>query len=162
MGINKLVSKVALKIWARGSRWGASGAMIVAVPAATAALSLGCISGKTNWHRFIEKTNTMIREAAQKYGCVGRGEGEMEMESMMGSYLAGEIAKNNAYMDYKLRCVDPFAYNVKIDKENGIITGVAIDGKPFKIKIFKYGSENHFNPIEEKHYATAAVYGQKD
>lgn len=135
--------------------------MLRMVPVLTLGLSIGCISSKTAWQGFIENTNTMIKDAGKKYGCVGRGEGEIETESMKGGLIADNIARYNAYTDYKLRCVDPQALNVKIDKENSVIVGVMANGSLLNIKIFVCGKQNYFDPISEKYISTVAVYGKK-
>ena len=130
------------------------------VPVLTLGLSIGCLQGKSGWRKFIENTNTMITNAGAKYGCVGRGEGEIEMDSMLGDYIAEKIAQNNAYTDYKLRCVDPHASNVKIDKENGVIIGVLANGSMLKIRIFDCGKENYSSG--EMYYSSVAVCGQHE
>jgi len=130
------------------------------IPVLTLGLSLGCMQGKSGWQNFIEKTNIMIVDAGKKHDCVGRGEGEIEMESMKGEYIAKDIAKNNAYMDYKLRCVDSLALNIKIDRENGVITGVMANGSFLNIKLSVCGEENYSSG--EMYYSTVAVCGQKD
>jgi len=135
--------------------------MIRVAPALTLGLSLGCLQGKSGWRRLIENTNNMIKVAGQEHGCVGRGEGEIEMESMKGDRIAEMIATDKAYTDYKLRCVDPQALNVKIDKENGAIVGVMANGSLLNIKIFVSGKQNYFDPISEKYISTVAVYGKK-
>lgn len=132
------------------------------VPVLALGASIGCMQGKSNWQKFVEKTNTMIVDAGKKYGCVGRGEGEIEIDSMMGGYIAGEIAKNNAYTDYSLRCISPQAYNLKIDKENGTISGVMANGSLLKIRIFDCGRQDDFDPIGEKYYSAAAVCGREN
>ncbi|MFA4843846.1 MAG: hypothetical protein WC632_02715 [Candidatus Margulisiibacteriota bacterium] len=136
--------------------------MIRMVPVLALGLSTGCLPGKSGWQRFIEKTNTMIVAAGKKHGCVGRGEGEIEMDSMMGDYIAENIAKNNAYTDYKLRCVDPQALNVKIDKENGVIVGIMANGSLLNIRLFDCGRQNYFDPTGEKYISTVAVCGRKN
>jgi hypothetical protein len=118
--------------------------MIRMVPVLTLGLSIGCLSGKSNWQRFIENTNTMIKSAENKYGCVGRGEGEIEMDSLLGDYMAEKMAESNANADYRLRCVDPKIPKVKIET------------------VFVCGKQNYFDSFRERYFSTVAVCGKKD